>query len=348
MSTIRDQVAGSIEETVPTPVLRIWQPLLLVVFLVLPLIPPAYVSNATLSILSEIFIFAVFAMSYDILIGYTGVVSFGHALPFGLAAYTLGLLAKSADPLIGSALPFLIAAVATVAIVTLVSAVIGYLSFQVSGVYFALITLAFAQLFYEAARQFRGITGGANGLSGVPSPPLIAGVFPLSNPANFYWLALAVMAASYLAIRRLLNSPPGKVFLAIRENEERARAIGYDVFKFKLAAFVFAGLFASIAGLLYAPYLNFVSPLTLYWSQGGDALLMTLIGGMGSLWGPIVGSGVIVLLRDIVTEFTELWRIVLGLIYVIFVILIPAGIAGLITGSGNIRSISDLVDKIRS
>lgn len=348
MSAVRDRLVEPVQDTLPAPVLRVWRPALLAVLAVLPLFPPAFISNAMLSVISEILIFAIFAMSYDILIGYTGVISFGHALPFGLAAYTLGLLLKSADPMLGSALPFIPAAVATVAIVTLVSAVIGYLAFQVSGVYFALITLAFAQLFYEASRQLSSITGGANGLSGVPAPPLVAGLFPLDNPAYFYWLALALAAGSYLAIRRLLNSPLGKVFVAIRENDTRAQAIGLNVFWFKLAAFVFAGFFAAIGGMLYAPYLNFVSPITLYWSTGGDALLMTLIGGMGSLWGPLVGSTFLVLLRDFVSGVTDLWLIVLGVIYVLFVIFIPQGFAGLINGEGDVMSLSELVDRIRS
>lgn len=348
MSVVRDRVVEPVQDTVPDSVLRVWRFVLLGILLILPLLPPVYVSNAMLSVVSEILIFAIFAMSYDILIGYTGVISFGHALPFGLAAYTAGLLLKAADPVVGSAIPFLPAAIAAVAFVTLVSLAIGYLAFQVSGVYFALITLAFAQLFYEASRQLNEITGGANGLSGVPAPPMVAGLFPLDNPAYFYWLALALAVGSYLAIRRILNSPLGKVFVAIRENDERAQAIGFDVFKFKLAAFVFAGFFAAIAGMLYAPYLNFVSPITLYWSTGGDALLMTLIGGMGSLWGPIAGSVFIVLLRDFVSSITQLWLIVLGTIYVIFVIFIPQGFAGMISGDGDVMSLSELIDRIRS
>ncbi|MFB6107583.1 MAG: branched-chain amino acid ABC transporter permease [Haloplanus sp.] len=347
MSLVRDRLVEPIQQTVPDPVLRVWRPVLVVVLAALPLLPPVYISNSTLSLLTEVFIFAIFAMSYDILIGYTGVVSFGHALPFGLAAYTLGLLLKAADPLIGTAIPFIPAAIITVAIVTIVSAVIGYLAFQVSGVYFSLITLAFAQLFYEASRQLNTITGGANGLSGVPAPPLVAGLFPLDNPANFYWLTLVLVAGCYLAIRRLLNSPLGKVFVAIRENDTRARAIGLDVFKFKLAAFTFAGLFAAIGGMLYGPYLNFVSPITLYWNTGGNALLMTLIGGMGSLWGPLAGAAFLVVLRDFVSSITDLWLIVLGVIYVVFVIFIPQGFAGLITGEGDVMSFSELVSRIR-
>lgn len=347
MSVIRKRLVEPVQRTMPEPVLRVWRPVLLGVLATLPLLPPALISNALLSVLSEIFIFAIFAMSYDILIGYTGVVSFGHALPFGVAAYTLGLALKSADPIFGTAIPFIPAAVITVVFVTLLSAVVGYLAFQVSGVYFALITLAFAQLFYEAARQLNDVTGGANGLSGVPAPPLVAGLFPLDNPAYFYWLALGLAVGSYLAIRRLLDSPLGKVFVAIRENDTRAQAIGLDVFKYKLAAFTFAGLFAAVAGMLYGPYLNFVSPLTLYWSTGGDALLMTLVGGMGSLWGPIVGSAFLVLLRDFVSSITELWLIVLGLIYVVFVIFIPQGFAGLVSGEGEVMSLSELVDRIR-
>lgn len=305
---------------------------------------PQFLGSYESGLVVEFMLFLVFAASYDLLIGYTGVISFGHALPFGTAAYVMGI-AMAGRPLpgipeAGVSLP--VAVVLALAAVIVVSVATGYLAFQQSGVYFAMLTLALSMVGYYFVFETTAITGGDNGLL-VFRPDLFG--LPLSDYVTFYYLTFFAVVLSFLAMWRLVNSPLGRVLVIIRENEERAQFLGYNTFRYKLAVFVVAGFFAGVAGMLQGLFLNIVTPDLLYWATGGDALLVTLIGGMGTLWGAALGSAFLLGARELLTGIIEGWPIILGIVYVLFVLFFPSGIAGAITGEG--RSVWDTVGDLR-
>lgn len=307
---------------------------------------PLVLSSFETGLFIELMLLVVFAASYDLLIGYSGVISFGHALPFGTAAYLMGMV-MAGRPLPGiptESLGFPAAILIGIVAVVLVSLATGYLALQLAGVYFAMLTLAFSMVGYFVVFETTEYTGGDNGL--LITRPEVFGV-ALGDQITFYYVVLVVVVLCYAAMRRLTTSPFGQVLKSIRENEERARFLGYDTFRYKLFAFVVAGFFAGIAGMLQGLYLNIITPSLMYWSTGGDALLVTLIGGMGTLWGSIVGAMFLMGAREFLTGFTENWPIVLGVVYVLFVLFVPSGIAGLVTGDGS-RSVWDLIRELRS
>jgi branched-chain amino acid transport system permease protein len=299
---------------------------------VVPFVLPSFQTGLVI----EMMILVLFAASYDLLIGYAGIISFGHALPLGTAAYMMGIvMAGRPLPLVPTgSLGFWPAVGLAILAVVVVSVVTGYLALQRSGVYFAMVTLAFSMVGYFLVFETTSITGGDNGL--LVSRPEVFGL-ALSQQIVFYFTTLVIVALSYAALRRVTTSPFGRVLRSIRENEQRARFFGYDTFRYKLFAFTVAGLFAGVAGVLQGLYFNIITPSMMYWSTGGDALLITLIGGMGTLWGAIVGTVMLLGTREVLTGITENWPIVLGIVYVLFV---PKGLAGLVTDS---RSVWDAV-----
>jgi len=309
------------------------------VMLLVPFVVPTF----EMGLVVEFLILIVFAASYDLLLGYTGLVSFGHALPYGAGAYFMGIvLAGRPLPLVPTAdLGFPAAVVIGIVAVVVVALVTGYLALQLSGVYFAMLTLAFGMVGYLVVFETTEITGGDNGL--LIDRPSILGL-ELADPTTFYYVTLAVVVLGYLAMRRFTNSPTGRVLMSIRENEERARFLGYDTFRYKLFVYTVSGLFAGVAGLLQALYLTIVTPSLMYWETTGDALLVTLIGGMGTLWGAIIGAGFLMGVRELVTGITEGWPIILGVVYVIFVIFVPSGFAGFIRTN---RSVRDVIEDLR-
>jgi branched-chain amino acid transport system permease protein len=304
-----------------------------VVFAALAAVPMVTSSYQT-GLVVEVLVLALFAASYDLLIGYTGIVSFGHALPFGLGLYGFAIVATNQEvPFFPTeAIPFGAAILVALALVLVVSLIIGYLALQASGVYFAMITLAFAQIGYLAIFESADITGGDGGILLFPQD--VFGI-PLTDGTTFYYVALLVVTGCFLAMRRLTTSPYGQVLKSIRENETRARFLGYDTFRYKLSVFVAAGLFAAVAGVLKGLHSNIATPSALHWSTGGDALLMTLIGGMGTLWGPVVGAGVLFAGEELLASITEHWLLLLGGIYVLFVIFVPSGLAGLVSDDAD-------------
>jgi branched-chain amino acid transport system permease protein len=292
----------------------------------------------------ELLVLLLFAASYDLLIGYAGIVSFGHALPYGVAAYGAGMaMAGRSIPFLPEAgVSFPVAAGLALLAVVLVSLVTGWLAFRLTGVYFAVLTLAFSMVGYYAVFESTQYTGGDNGLL-ITRPDLFG--LPLADYVTFYYFVFWIVLLSFLVMRRVTKSPFGRVLVGIRENEERVRFLGYDTFRYKLAVFVVAGLFAGVAGILQGLYLNILTPNMLYWETGGDALLVTLIGGMGTLWGVVFGAAFLLGARELLTGIIEGWAIVLGIVYVLFVLFVPDGIAGLLTGRG--RSVWDVVGDLR-
>jgi branched-chain amino acid transport system permease protein len=294
---------------------------LFVLLVVYPFVVPPYL----LSLLTEVFIYGIFAMSLDLILGYTGLVSFGHAAFFGVGAYAAGIAAVRLSPHMGLTLPLALVAAALAALV------IGYLSIRAAGIYFLMLTLAFAQVLYAVAFKWTPVTGGSNGLSGIPRPALglIAGGNELAEPARFYLFTFVIFVLVFCGLRRVVGSPFGHVLVGIRENEARMSAIGYDVARFKLAAFVLAGVLAGLAGALNT-YLNvFVSPSQLNWTTSGQVMVMVIIGGVGTLVGPVLGAGLVLLLQNLVSSQTERWPMIMGAVFIIFVLVAPFGIVGL-------------------
>jgi branched-chain amino acid transport system permease protein len=299
--------------------------------LVLALILPLVVRSFYLSLVIEVLIFGIFAMSLDLLLGYTGLASFGHAAFFGLGAYLVayltgrsGLGLDLTDNLLIS-LPVVAGGTAVAALV------IGLMVLRTSGIYFLMITLAFAQILFSIAIRWSQVTGGSDGLTGIPRPTL--GLGPLSFSFNsresFYFLVLACFLASWWLLRRLVKSPFGTTLQGIRENELRMQAIGYNTFHFKLIAFVLAGTLAGIAGMLLAQYFRFAAPENLYWTTSGQVLIMVVVGGTGTISGPVLGAGLVRLLPIFASSYTDRWQMLLGLVLIFVVLFARGGILGL-------------------
>ncbi|HET8999606.1 MAG TPA: branched-chain amino acid ABC transporter permease, partial [bacterium] len=290
--------------------------------LALALLPVAHVRYLT-STLTEVLIFALFAMSLGLLVGYAGLVSLGHAAFFGTAAYAVALVSTRVSPALLITLP------AGVAVGTLTALAIGVFALRATGVSFLMLTLAFAQMAYAVAHQWSWLTGGTNGLSGIPRPT-IPGV-DFGGAVPFYYLVLLVVGAAALVLQRIVASPFGAALIGVRENEPRMRAMGFDTFRLKLAAFVLAGATAALSGVLYAYYNGFVSPDELYWTRSGEVLVMVLLGGAGTLIGPAVGAGVVLILQNLVSSVTERWTMILGAAFILVVLVAPRGLAGLLS-----------------
>ncbi len=255
---------------------------------------------------------------------YAGLVSLGHAASFGTAAYAVGLVSTRMSPALLLTLP------AGVAAGTLAALVIGVFALRATGVYFLMLTLAFAQMAFAVAHQWSWLTGGTNGLSGIPRPSILG--VDLGGAVPFYYLVLLFVGAAAAALRRIIGSPFGAALVGIRENEPRMRAMGFDTFRLKLAAFVLAGAAAALSGALYAYYNGFVSPDELYWTRSGEVLVMVLLGGAGTLIGPAVGAAVVLILQNLASSFTERWTMILGAAFILVVLVAPSGLAGLLSG----------------
>lgn len=281
---------------------------------------PLLVGDYPRTLVAEIYVFAIFAMSLDLLLGYTGLLSLGHAAFFGLGAYAVIVLAVSfgVEPWLG--------VVAGVALATLASAVIGYFCVRASGITLLMLTLAFSQLIYSVALKWRDVTGGSDGI-GAPDKASFFG-FDLSSALAMYYMTLVFFLAAYFGLRRLIGSPLGHVFVGIRENEQRMQAIGYPTARYKLIAFTIGGAVAGLAGGLYAIYNGFISPDAVQFSASGDALVMVMLGGAGTLIGPVIGTGVFLLLKNLTSSFTEHWMLMVGVTFIACVQYFPGGIWG--------------------
>jgi len=280
---------------------------------------------------SRVVVMGLAAMALNFLLGFTGTLSFGHAAYFGIGAYGAGMTLKYLAPSTG--LGMLIG----VAAGTLAAALIGALIVRLRGVYFAMVTIAFGQVFYFIAFRWNDVTGGDDGLTGWQRQPLHLGParIDIQNvDTAFYYLALACLAASAAAMALLLRSPFGRSLLAIRENERRARFLGIAVERHLWMSFVVSCAFVSLAGTLYALLNNFTDPRALRWDMSGNFVIMAVLGGMRSFWGPLVGAGIFVVLQDYVSSHTVNWMSVVGLVFVLVVLFFPRGVLGLLRGRG--------------
>lgn len=281
-------------------------------------------SKSALVLVTKIFIFAVFAISYDLLLGFTGIVSFGHAMFFGIGAYTVGIVMQRA----GHSLGDLLLAIAIGLIVSAaVSYVIGILALRLKSHYYAMLTLACAGLFQVAAEKWRSLTKGGEGFT-FPIPDA------LKDRQTMYWIALTVLVIAFLLLRRFTQSPLGRVLQAIRENEQRAQSLGFNLVHYKVITSVVAGMTASVAGALYAVSLRFVNTSVFSTDVTLDALLMTIIGGVGTLFGGVIGAAIIELAHNGLSSLAKTyaifdrWIIFFGLLYIVVVMVFPLGIAG--------------------
>ena len=291
-------------------------------FLALPFLMTA--ANSTVSLGTEIVVFTLLAIAYNLLMGYTGLVSFGHSAFFGLGGYAAGLTQIHVAQ--GMGVPLL----AGVAAAALAGAAIGFLLMRKRGVYFSLLTLAFTQMFFYIVYGATAVTGGENGLGGIERFPVSLGPLrlDLADKRVYYYAAAALAAAAIWLLWRIVHSPFGRVLEAIRENEQRASFVGYDVKRYKLTAFVVSCAFSGLAGALYTFLLNFAYPESLHVTMAGEIAAMTLVGGMRSFVGPAVGAAVFVFMRDTLSSWTQNWLIYFGVIFIAFVMFSPNGIVG--------------------
>jgi branched-chain amino acid transport system permease protein len=285
------------------------------------LVLPFLLSDYPRALVAEIFIFAIFAMSLDLLLGFTGLMSLGHAAFFGLGAYAVAVLGNvfGINAWLGLAAGVLLAGGG--------AALIGFFCVRIAGIPFLMLTLAFSQLVFSVALKWRDVTGGSDGLAIAAKPSFFG--FDLDHSLVMYFMTLLFLVAAFLALRRLINAPLGHVFVGIRENEQRMAAIGYPTRAYKLIAFTIAGAVAGLAGGLYAIYNGFISSDALYWTASGDILIMTMLGGAGTLVGPAIGAGVFLLLKNVVSSYSEHWLTIIGVTFICCVMFFPGGLWGM-------------------
>jgi branched-chain amino acid transport system permease protein len=264
--------------------------------------------------------FALFACAFNLLIGYVGLISFGHALFFGWASYLTAYSAKT-----WGLSPELAIAIGT-ATAAVLGVVAGGLAIRRQGIYFAMITLALSQMMYFFALQAK-FTGGEDGIQGVPRGRLF-GVFSLANEQTMYIFILVVVLAGFLLIYRIINSPFGEVLKAIRENEQRTISLGYDTERYKLVAFVLSATLAGLAGSLNSLVFQLASLTDIHWTMSGDVVLMTLLGGLGTVFGPVVGAFLVIAMQNYLAQFGQWVLVIQGAIFVVCVLLFRRGIVG--------------------
>jgi branched-chain amino acid transport system permease protein len=267
---------------------------------------------------AEIWLFAIFGLGLNLLLGYTGLLSFGQSTFFGSAAYVAGWLLKH------YAINVFLALGIGIGVGALSALLVGYLCVQRSGLYFIMLTFALNQLFFFIAYQWTSVTGGEDGMPGVPRPAFLG--IDFKDPMNYYIFVALLFLTSLWAMRRVVESPFGKILQAIRENEVRAAAVGYNVPRFKLAAFVIAGAFSGLAGVLYAMLFGIVPLEAIGFVTSGNVVFATLIGGSGSLYGPVIGSFVFIWLSESMSVVWERWPLLLGVAFVIVVLFLRGGV----------------------
>jgi branched-chain amino acid transport system permease protein len=281
---------------------------------------PFLLTDYPRALISEIFIFAIFAMSLDLLLGFTGLMSLGHAAFFGLGAYAVAVLGTQfgVNAWLGVAAGIVVAGCG--------AALIGFFCVRTGGIPFLMLTLAFSQLVFSVALKWRDVTGGSDGIAIAERPGFLG--YDLSHSLVMYFMALSFFALTYWGLRRLLNAPLGHAFVGLRENEQRMMAIGYPTRAYKLLSFTIAGAIAGLAGGLYAIFNGFISADAVYWTASGDVLIMTMLGGAGTLIGPALGAAIVLLMKNVVSSYSEHWLAIIGITFVCCVMFFPGGLWG--------------------
>jgi branched-chain amino acid transport system permease protein len=279
-----------------------------------------FVTKFYLLLAFDALLFGTIAMSLDLLIGYTGLVSFGHAAFYGLGAYATAVTLER-----GGRSLWLCLAMAVVA-VGLYAAIVSYFATARRGIYFALLTLIFAEVVYTFFRYTQSF-GGSDGIQGLPDAELTPGV-PIQTPLQKYYLALTYLALAWVVCRVLVTSHFGRVLIAIRENEERARFLGYDVQRYKMVACVVSAILTGLAGALYPMRSAFATPDLMLWTESGEFIISVMIGGLGTLAGPIIGGVFFTVLRDKLSSYVDWYGIVIGVVLAAIVLFMPSGLVG--------------------
>jgi len=302
-----------------------WSTLLGLSVLALLIAAPLGLPAFAMTLLTELVILGLFAMSLDLMVGYTRLISFGHVAAYGLGAYTSGfMLLNSSMPL-----PFV---VILAALMTGVLAIgVGWVCTLATGVSFSMLTLAFAQLLYAIAFKWTSVTGGSDGLAGIPRRAGPMGITLFTTKTGFYYFALACLLGSFLLCRRLVSSPFGSVLRGIRENEAKTLSLGYNTRLYKIAVVAISYALGGLAGALYAPFAGFANTELLFWLLSGQVLIMVIVGGSGTLIGPILGAAFFLLLEHQLSSYTEAWALFFGIIFIGFILFAPQGIWGLTT-----------------
>jgi branched-chain amino acid transport system permease protein len=287
------------------------------------LFPYLYYSDFLINYITQILIMALFAVSLNLLVGYTGMISFGHAAYYGVGAYSVGiLLQKYSTSLLGSLF-------VAVALAALASVIIGFFCIRLGEIYFAMLTMAFAQIVYTIVVKWTSMTGGDQGLiGGIPKPPI--SFFGLSmdigTPLNFYFFTVILVIGSFIICKFIVDSPFGAILKTIRDNSLRTYFIGIPVKVYQLIIFVIAGTFAGLSGALMALFISGAYPDFTYWTKSAEPIFMILVGGMGSLLGPIIGAAIFNLLTAYITMYTHLYELVMGSVLVIFILSLKKGV----------------------
>ena len=325
-STIMDKAAKLSYSTVVEPIQVADRRFLVAlgVFLAFPLVAVFTSAEYYVGVLTLMLIWGLIALSLDVALGYMGLLSFGHAAFFGVGAYVTGLLVLDLTN------SLLLALVVAVPLVVVVAWLIGALSIRFAGVFFAIITLAIAQLFYQLSINWTSLTGGTSGLQGIPAVKLFGST--IADTVPFYYLTLIAVVVAYALSVRLLESPFGRIMVAIREGERRTAFLGYDTTLYKRRALAFSGGIAGLAGVLYAGAQGFVTPNALHWTISGDALFGVILGGMGTLFGPLVGGAIYAGLQQVLSSYIDEWRFVIGLLLVLSVMFAPRGLVSIYAG----------------
>ena len=298
-----------------------WLGLIFIATLVLPQVIGEYWIHVAV----EILILGLFSVSFNMIFGYMGQLSFGHAAYFGAGAYATGLL------MVKTPVPLPVCLVISMLTAGLLALIIGYFCVRLTGIYFAILTLAFGQLLYYIIFQWYSFTGGDNGLQGIMPPNWLLSV------TAYYYFTLFIVAAALIVMWLISESPFGYTMRAIRDNAERTRFIGVNVRKYMLINFVVAGMFAGLAGGLMGPFVRSISPDLCNWQQSGVPVFMTIIGGPMSFLGPMIGSVIYTFLFAFVTGFTEYWPLTIGLIIIFVVLYLPGGVLGLVKTRFDLR-----------
>ena len=299
-----------------------WSLPVLALLLALPLAAHAMGDTFYVGLATRVLVFALAASSLNLVLGFGGMVSFGHAAFLGIGAYSVAILMQNGIATAWVAWPL------AIALTALVSLLIGWISLRTQGVYFIMITLAFAQMLYYLVISLKAY-GGDDGLS-LAARSMVGGGMDLSNDVHLYYLSLGVLVMAVVLMARLLNARFGHTLQAIRENEVRMTALGFAVFRYKLAAFTLAGAVAGLAGVLFANVNGFVSPAMMQWSQSGMLMMMVILGGVGHLYGGVIGAIVFLLLEEFLSHYTMHWQLGLGAVLLAVVLFAPNGITSLL------------------
>ena len=300
---------------------------ILLIIAALAVFPFVITNRFYISLVNEMLIYGLLAMSLDVLLGYTGLLSFMHNAYLGISAYVVGIVLIHISPT-----SMWLACLVGVVFTALVALPVGWVQVRTGGLAFALLTLAFGMMFYTIVWKWYDLTGGDDGLMGMPNPAITFFGWEIGNsgdPTVMYLFTLGIVIICLVLTRRIIHSPFGAVLEAIRENEERAAFVGINVRRYKLFGWMLACMLAGVAGALFILYKGYIGPTTMSAFAGAGVLMMVLLGGMGTLWGPLVGAAIFIYIQDYISTMTEHWEIYLGIVVILLVLFMPTGFVGL-------------------